>query len=63
MKQPLKTNYKKLTAGTKIYQEIEMLTFNGCSELEAVEHEGHDEWSDLKEGDTSFSSQVICLYP
>ncbi len=40
-----------------------MLTFNGCSELEAVEHEGRDEGRDLKEGDTSFRSQVICLFP
>ncbi len=40
-----------------------MLTFNGCSELGAVEHGGRYEWRDLKEGDTSFSSQVICLFP
>ncbi len=61
-KQPPKTKYKKL-AGTDIYQDNEMLTFNGCSELGAVEHGGRYEWRDLKEGDTSFSSQVICLFP
>lgn len=62
-KQPLKNNYKKFTAGTQILQENKMLAFNGCSEMEAVESEGYDEWSVLKEGDASFSSQVICLFP
>lgn len=62
-KQPPKNNYKKLTAGTQIHHENEMLAFNGCSGLEAVESNGYDEWSVLRLGDRSFSSQVISLFP
>lgn len=61
-KQAPKINYKKLTAGTQIHHENEMLAFNG-SGLEAVESKGYDEWNVLRAGDISFSSQVICFFP
>jgi len=61
-KQPPKTYYQKLTAGTQIHHENKMLAFiDGCSGLEAVDSKGYDEWSVLRVGERSFSS-VICLF-
>lgn len=36
-----KNNYKKITAGTQIHHENEMLAFNGCAGLEASKGRGH----------------------